>query len=223
MHAPFQTGDVWLVGAGPGDPGLLTRQAERLLRSADVVFGDALVGPGVRALIPAHAKQVPVGKRSRRQSYEQDEINAMIVAAALAGARAVQEVLARSGADKVDIVMFGAEPYVNYNRILLSNILRGVSDPAYIFMNPLDWYVDNNIVLHAGHHVTSIDCAARRRSRRRDAGEGNGEDGGHRPLRQIDDQCPAQRRWQHRRPRVQGRRQHRLRHDRRLRRDPPQC
>jgi nitrite reductase (NADH) large subunit len=85
----------------------------------------------------------------------------VVVGNGMAGARAVEEVLARGGADKFDIVMFGAERYGNYNRILLSNILSGVSDPADIFINPLDWYVDNDIVLHAGHHVTSIDRAAR--------------------------------------------------------------
>ena len=85
----------------------------------------------------------------------------VVVGNGMAGARAVEEVLARGGAAMFDIVMFGAEPYGNYNRILLSNILSGVSDPADIFMNPLDWYVDNDIVLHAGHLVTSIDRAAR--------------------------------------------------------------
>src|SRR3546814_2808149 len=48
---------VWLVGAGPGDPELLTRKAERLLREADIVFYDSLVGAGVLALIPAHANR----------------------------------------------------------------------------------------------------------------------------------------------------------------------
>lgn len=90
MQAPFRSGEVWLVGAGPGDPDLLTRQAERLLRNADVVFCDALVGPGVRALIPAHVEQISVGKRSGRHSRGQDEINTMIVAAALAGRKIVR-------------------------------------------------------------------------------------------------------------------------------------
>lgn len=86
MHA----GDVWLVGAGPGDPDLLTRKAERLLRAASVVFHDSLVGPGVRDLIPAGVRQVPVGKRSGRHSKDQGAINALLVEAALAGERVVR-------------------------------------------------------------------------------------------------------------------------------------
>ena len=86
----FVPGEVWLVGAGPGDPDLLTRQAERLLREADVVFCDALVGPGVRALIPAGVEQVSVGKRSGRHSRDQRDINAMLVRAALAGRKVVR-------------------------------------------------------------------------------------------------------------------------------------
>jgi len=83
-------GEVWLVGAGPGDPDLLTRKAERLLCAASVVFYDALVGEGVLALIPAHVRKVPVGKRSGRHSKDQDSINALLVAAALAGERVVR-------------------------------------------------------------------------------------------------------------------------------------
>ena len=85
----------------------------------------------------------------------------VVVGNGMAGARAVEEVLARGGADIFDIVMFGDEPYGNYNRILLSNVLSGAQDAADIFMNPLDWYVANDIVLHAGERVTEIDRAAR--------------------------------------------------------------
>ena len=83
-------GEVWLVGAGPGDPDLLTRKAERLLHAASVVFYDALVGEGVLALIPAHVRKVPVGKRSGRHSKDQDSINDLLVEAALAGERVVR-------------------------------------------------------------------------------------------------------------------------------------
>jgi nitrite reductase (NADH) large subunit len=57
--------------------------------------------------------------------------------------------------------MFGDEPYGNYNRILLSSILSGTQDAAEIFINPLDWYRENNIVLHAGAPVVKIDRAAK--------------------------------------------------------------
>lgn len=53
-HEPLiRAGEVWLVGAGPGDPDLLTRKAEKLIRAADLIFYDALVGEGVLALADA--------------------------------------------------------------------------------------------------------------------------------------------------------------------------
>ena len=58
----FPVGAVWLVGAGPGDPELLTRKAERLIGLASVVFHDALVGPGILDLVQPSARQVYVGK-----------------------------------------------------------------------------------------------------------------------------------------------------------------
>lgn len=90
MDETILPGEVWLVGAGPGDPELLTRKAERLLRAATVVFYDALVGLGVRELIPAGVRQIPVGKRSGRHSKDQGAINILLVEAALAGERVVR-------------------------------------------------------------------------------------------------------------------------------------
>jgi uroporphyrin-III C-methyltransferase len=83
-------GMVWLVGAGPGDPDLLTRKAEKLIAAADIVFYDALVGHGVLALIPATIETVSVGKRSGRHSKDQATICDLIVNAALAGKRVVR-------------------------------------------------------------------------------------------------------------------------------------
>lgn len=83
-------GEVWLVGAGPGDPDLITRQAERLIRAADIVFYDALVGPGVLALIPDAVERVCVGKRAGAHSKPQGGINDLLLAAALAGRRVVR-------------------------------------------------------------------------------------------------------------------------------------
>ncbi len=89
-HEIIAPGTVWLVGAGPGDPDLLTRKAERLIGAADVVFYDALVGPGVLDLIPDSVERVGVGKRSGRHSKDQGTIDDLIVAAALAGKRVVR-------------------------------------------------------------------------------------------------------------------------------------
>ena len=85
----------------------------------------------------------------------------VVVGNGMAGARAVEEVLARGGAAQFEITMFGDEPYGNYNRILLSNILSGQQDTSEIFINPLPWYEENNVRLHAGARVTGIDRAAR--------------------------------------------------------------
>ena len=85
----FEPGTVWLVGAGPGDPDLLTRKAERLLAQADIVFHDALVGPSVLALA-FHAELVSVGKRSGRHSAGQCQINELLVRAAFEGRKVVR-------------------------------------------------------------------------------------------------------------------------------------
>jgi nitrite reductase (NADH) large subunit len=84
----------------------------------------------------------------------------VVVGNGMAGARAVEEVLARDK-DRFEIVMFGAEPYGNYNRILLSNILSGAQDASEIFINPLDWYEENDVKLHTGARVSEIDRAAK--------------------------------------------------------------
>ena len=86
----FAPGTVWLVGAGPGDPELLTMKAVRLIERADIIFYDALVGDGVLALIPADTERVSVGKRSGRHSKDQRTIDALLVEAAAAGKRVVR-------------------------------------------------------------------------------------------------------------------------------------
>jgi nitrite reductase (NADH) large subunit len=84
----------------------------------------------------------------------------VVIGNGMAGARAVEDVLARDK-DRFDIVMFGAEPYGNYNRILLSNILSGAQAVSEIFINPLAWYEENGVKLHAGALVHEIDRAAK--------------------------------------------------------------
>ena len=83
-------GEVWLVGAGPGDPGLLTVRATEALRQADLVLHDALPGRAVLRLIRPGAEVVNVGKRKGSAPVSQARINARLVAGALAGLRVVR-------------------------------------------------------------------------------------------------------------------------------------
>lgn len=83
-------GKVYLVGAGPGDPELLTIRAHRLLQSAHVVLHDELVSPQVLALIPSSARVYNVGKRCGRARITQQEIHALLLMCASQGCRVVR-------------------------------------------------------------------------------------------------------------------------------------
>src|SRR6187549_1683058 len=82
----------------------------------------------------------------------------VVIGNGMAGARVVEEILRRAP-ERFDVVMFGAEPYGNYNRILLSNVLNGSQSPTEIFINPLSWYRENKVTLHAGVRAVKIDRA----------------------------------------------------------------
>ncbi|EPW3924318.1 MULTISPECIES: siroheme synthase CysG [Enterobacter] len=83
-------GEIILVGAGPGDAGLLTLRGLQVLQDADVVFYDHLVTDGVRELIRRDAEQICVGKRAGEHSVPQHDTNQMLIAAARAGKTVVR-------------------------------------------------------------------------------------------------------------------------------------
>jgi uroporphyrin-III C-methyltransferase len=86
----FVPGQVWLAGAGPGDPGLLTLDALAGLAQADVIVHDALVGAGVLALAGAQARLEFAGKRGGKPSATQADISERLVALARGGARVLR-------------------------------------------------------------------------------------------------------------------------------------
>jgi uroporphyrin-III C-methyltransferase len=88
-------GKVWLVGAGPGDPDLLTVRAHRLLETAVVVAYDELVSAAILALAPAGATRIAVGRRARGQRYHEARIHPAVIDCARAG----QEVVRLKGGD----------------------------------------------------------------------------------------------------------------------------
>ena len=87
---PDARGRVILVGAGPGDPGLLTIRAVEALRAADVVVHDGLIDPAVLDHAPPHAQRISVAKSRDRHTLPQEAINALIIAHVKAGSIVVR-------------------------------------------------------------------------------------------------------------------------------------
>src|SRR5436190_13516075 len=92
------TGTVYLVGAGPGDPGLLTLRGAELLARADVVVYDALVNPALLKSVPETAEIIYGGKRARDHAISQEELNRLLIERARAG--------------KAVVRLKGGDPYV---------------------------------------------------------------------------------------------------------------
>jgi nitrite reductase (NADH) large subunit len=88
------------------------------------------------------------------------KLKLVMVGNGMAGVRTLEELL-KIAPDVYDITVFGAEPYANYNRILLSPVLAGEQTIQDIMLNDVDWYAANHITLHLGKKITSIDRARR--------------------------------------------------------------
>ena len=127
----MRVGRVALVGAGPGDPGLLTIRGRKLLRRADVVVYDRLVDPRIVDLVPAEALRVFAGKARGVHALSQEDINALLVAHARRGRRVVRLkggdpfVFGRGGEEAVALAAAGI-PFE-----VVPGVSAAVAVPAY--------------------------------------------------------------------------------------------
>jgi len=87
---PFEAGKVWLIGAGPGDPDLLTVKAARLIALADALVFDHLVGEGIMDLARADARRIYAGKEASKHTLPQESINKLLVDLAREGLSVVR-------------------------------------------------------------------------------------------------------------------------------------
>ncbi|KPF89623.1 uroporphyrinogen-III C-methyltransferase [Novosphingobium sp. AAP93] len=122
-NSPSRLGTVYLVGAGPGDPDLLTLRAARLLAGAELVVHDGLVDPAIMAMIPAGARLVSVAKSRARHTLQQHEINALLVREALAG----HDVIRLKGGDPFVFGRGGEEAEACYAAGVPVEVVPGVS------------------------------------------------------------------------------------------------
>ena len=145
------TGKVWLVGAGPGDPELLTLKAVRAIGAADVLLVDDLVNPAILAHAQPGARIVPVGKRGGCRSTAQEFIERLMVAEALAGRQVVRLkggdpfVFGRGGEERATLMAAGVEVEV------INGISSGLAAPSSIGV-PLthrDW--SSGAIFVTGH------------------------------------------------------------------------
>src|SRR5689334_2958032 len=86
----MSNGIVYLVGAGPGNPELLTLRAARLLQEADVLVYDQLVHAHILALVPPHVERIYVGKQAGNHSLPQTDINLLLIQLAKSGKKVVR-------------------------------------------------------------------------------------------------------------------------------------
>ena len=153
------TGKVYLVGAGPGDPELLTLKALKLLKSADVVLHDDLIGPEILAFIPSSTEIQNVGKRFGQKRISQAEINALMVQNALLG---LQVVRLKSG-DPLIFGRAGEEMEALRKAGIEFEIVPGVTAAFGAAANakiPLTHrQVSSALVLVTGHHAASDEFA----------------------------------------------------------------
>jgi uroporphyrin-III C-methyltransferase len=151
------TGKVYLVGAGPGDPELLTLKAARLIRGADVVLHDELVGEKILQMAPAHAQIHSVGKRCGKKNISQEEINFLMVTLAASGLKVVR----LKGGDPMVFGRIGEEiaalREANIEFEIVPGITAVLGGAASVQIPLTHRYSSHALVFLAGHSASGAD------------------------------------------------------------------
>lgn len=154
MERTKYMGKVYLVGAGPGDPGLLTVKGKTLLEHADVVIYDALVSPEILAIANPQAEKINAGKRRGRHSLPQIETTELLKAKAQSNAVVVRLkggdpfVFGRGGEEMADLIGAGVEVEV------VPGITSGIAAPAYAGIPVTHRQYNSSVTFVTGHEAT---------------------------------------------------------------------
>lgn len=154
LSVPLQPGEVALVGAGPGDPDLLTVAALRLLQECDAIVYDALVGDAVLATGAVGAERIFAGKRGGKPSATQADISGTLVKLASEGKRVVRLkggdpfVFGRGG-EEIRALAAAAIPFR-----VIPGITAGVAAPAMAGIPVTDRAVNSTIAFLTGHEAS---------------------------------------------------------------------
>ncbi len=145
-------GKGWLVGAGPSDPGLFTLRGLKVLREADAVLYDALVGPGVTAMIPDTAEKIYVGKRSDDHAMIQQRINRLLLEYALEGKNVVRlkggdPFLFGRGGEELELLAAHQIPFE-----VVPGVPSAFSVPAYQGIPVTHRDICSSVHIITGHH-----------------------------------------------------------------------
>ncbi len=147
------TGKVYLVGAGPGDPGLLTLKGKVLLESADVVVYDALVSPEIIAMINPLAEKIDAGKRMGRHSLLQNQTTDLLIAKAAKHAVVVRLkggdpfMFGRGGEEMEDLLAAGIPVEV------VPGVTSGIAAPAYAGIPLTHRNYSSSVTFVTGHEM----------------------------------------------------------------------
>lgn len=144
-------GKVYLLGAGPGDPGLMTIKGKGILECADVVVYDALVSPAILQMISPYAEQIDAGKRRGRHSKSQTETTQLLMALAQEHAIVVRLkggdpfVFGRGGEEMQDLLAAGVPVEV------IPGITAGIAAPAYAGIPVTHRNYSSSVTFVTGH------------------------------------------------------------------------